>query len=125
MLFLNRGATYGELAGVLGTTRKEAGRVVRRLISAAADPKRLALVSVWPRLTPDEQRLAYLHLILEIPLREISHLGLMETPQPNGRRLAASRSTLNRRLRQIDWKVRRAALRRKARGAPTTTPPDR
>jgi hypothetical protein len=125
MLFLNRGATYGELAGVLGMTRREAGRVLRRLLLAAADPKRLALVSIWPRLTPDEQRLAYLNLILEIPLQEISHLGLIETPQPDGRRLAVSRSTLNRRLRQIDWKVRRAAQRRKAGGAATATPQDR
>jgi hypothetical protein len=121
MLFLNRGATYGELAGVLGMTRREAGRVLRRLLLAAADPKRLALVSVWPRLTPDEQRLAYLNLILEISLQEISHLGLIETPQADGRRIAVSRSTLNRRLRQIARKVQRAAIRRKARGAATAT----
>ena len=105
MLFLNRGATYGELAGVLGMTRREAGRVLRRLLLAAADPKRLA----------------YLHLILEISLQEISHLGLIETPQADGRRIAVSRSTLNRRLRQIARKVQRAAIRRKARGAATAT----
>jgi hypothetical protein len=86
----------------------------------ASDPGRIALLGAWDRLSWDEQRLAYLHLILEVPLREISRLGLMERQQADGSLdPVVSRTTLARLLRKIGRKVRRHKARSRA------TRPDR
>jgi len=127
-LFLNKGASQGELAGVLGVSRQRVGKILRQLLTEASDPGRLALVNAWHRLSPQQQRLAYLHLILGMPLREISRLGLISQgaeangcPDP-----AVGRTTLGRLVRQIERKVRRiaAAAEREGHGA-LATPPDR
>jgi len=114
-LFLDRGASHGELAGVLGVSRKRVARTIERIISVASDPGRIALLGAWDRLSPDEQRLAYLHLVLEVPLREITRLGLMEQRQPDGGLVPVdSRTTLCRLLRKIGRKVRRHKARARA-----------
>ena len=126
-LFLNRGASHGELAGILGMTRQGVAKTLRRLISTAADPRRLALVSAWHRFSPHEQRLAYLHLILEMPLHEISRLRLMRRAEAdNHAGPAVSRTTLARLMRQIQRKVQRVATRAQRQAAATPfIPPDR
>jgi hypothetical protein len=119
-LFLDKGASHGELAGVLGVSRKRVARTLERLLSVASDPGRIALLGAWDRLSWDEQRLAYLHLILEVPLREISRLGLMQRQQADGSLdPVVSRTTLARLLRKIGRKVRRHKARSRA------TRPDR
>lgn len=127
-LFLNKGASQGELAGVLGVSRQRVAKILRQLLTAASDPGRLALVNAWHRLSPQQQRLAYLHLILGMPLREISRLGLIsQRAEANGRPdTAVGRTTLGRLMRQIERKVQRiaAAAEREAHSAPAT-PPDR
>jgi orotate phosphoribosyltransferase-like protein len=126
-LFLNRGASHGELAGILGMSRRKVGKILQRLITAAADPERLALVNAWRRLSHEQQRLAYLHLILRIPLHEISRMGLMSAaPTAGVPAPAASRTTLARRLRQIMRKVQRiAAAPEPAAAAAAATQPER
>ena len=119
-LFLDKGASHGELAGVLGVSRKRVARTLERLLAVASDPGRIALLGAWDRLSWDEQRLAYLHLILEVPLREISRLGLMQRQQADGSLgPVVNRMTLGRLLRKIDRKVRRYKARSRA------TRPDR
>ena len=114
-LFLDRGASHGELAGVLGISRKRVARTLERLLSVASDPGRIALISVWSRLSPEEQRLAYLHLILEMPLREIARTGLLRRQEPDGSLGAVvSRTTLCRLMRRIERKVRRYKARSQA-----------
>ena len=114
-LFLDKGASHGELAGVLGVSRKRVAKTIGRLISVASDPGRLALLGVWDRLSQDEQRLAYLHLIMDVPLREISRLGLMERRQADGSLdPVVSRTTLGRLLRKIGRTVRRHKARSRA-----------
>jgi hypothetical protein len=101
--------------------------MLRRLISTAADPERLVLIGAWHRLSPEEQRLAYLHVILDVPLPRIARLGLIRKTEADGRPgPAISRTTLARLMRRIRRKVLRvtAARNRRAGGAPTT-PPDR
>jgi len=121
-LFLNKGASHSELAGILGTSRRRVGDILRRLLSAASDPRRLALVNAWRRLSPEEQRLAYLHLILEMPLSEISRMGLMRRKEADGALApAVSRGLLAQQLRQIMRKVQRIA----AAAAAAATRPDR
>jgi hypothetical protein len=119
-LFLNKGASHSELAGILGTSRRRVGDILRRLLSVASDPRRLALVNAWRRLSPEEQRLAYLHLILEMPLNEISRMGLMRRMGADGVLApAVSRGALAQQLRQIMRKVQRIAA------AAAATRPDR
>jgi hypothetical protein len=114
-LFLDRGASHGELAGVLGMSRKKVARTLDRLLSVASDPGRIALISAWSRLSPEEQRLAYLHLILEMPLREIARTGLMHRQEPDGGLGAVvRRTTLCRLMRRIERKVRRYKARSQA-----------
>lgn len=121
-LFLNKGASHSELAGILGTSRRRVGDMLRRLLSVASDPRRLALVNAWRRLSPEEQRLAYLHLILEMPLSEISRMGLMRRMGADDVLApAVSRGLLARQLRQIMRKVQRIA----AVAAAAATRPDR
>jgi len=96
--------------------------MLRRLLSVASDPRRLALVNAWRRLSPEEQRLAYLHLILEMPLSEISRMGLMRRMGADDVLApAVSRGLLARQLRQIMRKVQRIA----AVAAAAATRPDR
>jgi hypothetical protein len=91
-------------------SRKRVAETLRHLLSVASDPGRIALVSAWGRLSPEEQRLAYLHLILEMPLREIARIGLMRRQEPDGSLGAAvRRTTLGRLMRRIERKVRRYA----------------
>jgi DNA-directed RNA polymerase specialized sigma24 family protein len=119
-LFLNKGASHSELAGILGTSRRRVGDILRRLLSVASDPRRLSLVNAWRRLSPEEQRLAYLHLILEMPLSEISRMGLMRRKEADGTAVPAiSRGLLARQLRQIMRKVQRITA------AAAATRPDR
>jgi DNA-binding HxlR family transcriptional regulator len=120
-LFLDRGASHGELAGLLGISRRMVAKRLRRLLSAAMAPGRLALVNAWPRLHPEEQRLAYLHLILEMPLHEIARLGLMRRVDPDGSAGPhIARVTLGRHLRQIMRKVERVAAAAQAAAGPST-----
>ena len=126
-LFLNRGASQAELAGILGMSRQRVAKMLQRLISTAADPRRLALVSAWHRLSPQEQRLAYLHVILEVPLPRIARMGLLRRTEADGRPgPIVSRTTLTRLMRRIQRKAQRGAAARNRRAARTpTTPPDR
>lgn len=72
-----RGATQAELAGALGIDRNALRRILRRAQRRATDPLNLAILGVWHRLTPAEQRLAYLHRFLGMSLRRIAALGLV------------------------------------------------
>jgi hypothetical protein len=94
---------------------------LQRLLSVATAPVRLALVNAWPRLRPEEQRLAYLHLILEMPLHEIARMGLMRRIESDGSPGPhIARATLARQLRQIMRKVQRVAAAAQAAAGPAT-----
>jgi len=102
-LLYHRGASQGELAGAMGISRMDLRRIVRRAMARATDPMQIALLAAWRRLTPEEQRLAYLHRFLGLSLREIARHALVEGPQGDG---PASPTTLRRMMRRIMRKVR-------------------
>lgn len=126
-LFLNKGASHRELAGILGMSRQRVAKILQRLIATAADPERLALVSAWHRLSPEDQRLAYLHVILEVPLPRIARMGLLRKTQADGRPgPLISRTALTRHMARIRRKVQRvAAARNLGAAVAPPTPPDR
>jgi DNA-directed RNA polymerase specialized sigma24 family protein len=106
-LLYRRGATQSELAGALGISRYALRRILRRVVARARDPLQNAIVTQWDRLTPWEQRLAYLHRILGLSLREIARHGLVESPTRDGRSGgAACVNTLRARMRRIEARVR-------------------
>ena len=112
-LIYRRGASHKELAGLLGVSRWAVRRMVRQALTRARDPMHLALVRSWRRLTPTDQRLAYLHRILGLSLREISRLGLVAGPAENGRSgRPACLNTLRAWMRRIERGLRRAERRR-------------
>jgi len=106
-LLYRRGATQSEVAGALGISRYALRRILRRVVARARDPLQNAIVTQWDRLTPGEQRLAYLHRILGLSLREIARHGLVESPVRDGRSDgAACVNTLRARMRRIEARVR-------------------
>ena len=107
-LLYYRGASQGELAGALGISRESLRRTVHRILARASDPMTLALIAAWTDLDPAEQRLAYLHRILGVSLREIVRYGLVPGPEGDGRSNGtACMNTLRKKLRAIDRKIRR------------------
>ena len=102
-LLYHRGASQGELAGAMGISRMDLRRIVRRAMARATDPMQIALLAAWRRLSPEEQRLAYLHRFLGLSLREIARHALVEGPRGDG---PASPTTLRRMMRRIMRKVR-------------------
>jgi len=112
-LVYNRGASHGELAGILGVSRTTVRRMVRQALARAADPAQLAIVRSWRCLSPQERRLVYLHKILGVSLREIARLelvcGLPRDGQSGG---AAGLTSLRRWMREIERRLRRAERRR-------------
>jgi len=112
-LVYRRGASHGEVAGVLGVSRRAVRRMVRQALARATDPMHLALLRSWRRLTPSEQRLAYLHRILGLSLREIARLGLVDGPAEDGRSEGpACLNTLRAWMRRIERGLWRAERRR-------------
>ena len=114
LLYL-RGASQRELAGALGISRAALRRLLRRAVERATDPMQLALVRSWRRLAPQERRLAYLHRVLGLSLREIARRGLADGSDAGTARDRSSASTLRRRMRQIERTVQRAEARRRSR----------
>ena len=107
-LLYYRGASQGELAGALGISRKSLRRTLHRILARASDPMTLALLAAWNDLDPAEQRLAYLHRILGMSLREIVRYGLVPGPEGDGRSNGtACMNTVRKKLRAIDRKIRR------------------
>jgi len=89
----------------MGISREDLRRIIRRAMARATDPMQLVLLALWRRLTPDEQRLTYLHRFLGLSLREIARRGLIEGRRGDG---PASPSALRRTMRRIRRKVARA-----------------
>jgi DNA-directed RNA polymerase specialized sigma24 family protein len=111
-LLYRRGATQSEVAGALGISRAALRRILRRVVVRARDPLQNAIVAQWDRLTPGEQRLAYLHRILGLSLREIARHGLVESPARDGRSGGAvCVNTLRARMRRIEARVRAISAR--------------
>jgi AcrR family transcriptional regulator len=122
-----RGATSRELAAALGISRGTLRNRVSAAMRRARSPVLASLARQWGRLRPAERRLAYLHLVLGLSLREITRRGLMPVSGGDGR--PASASALGRRLRRIE---RRFAATQSSGGRlssseapPPLTPPDR
>jgi len=112
-LVYRRGASHGEVAGVLGVSRRAVRRMVRRALERARDPMHLALLRSWRGLTPRERRLAYLLRILGLSLREIARLGLVDGPAGDGRSGGpACLNTLRAWMRRIERGLHRAERRR-------------
>lgn len=113
-LFHLRGASQRELAGALGMSRAGIRRLLRRAERRAASGNQAALFREWGHLTDEEQRLAYLHRVLGLSLREIARRGLV-VMECRGDVRPPSASTLRRRMRAIERKVVRAEARRRSR----------
>jgi DNA-binding CsgD family transcriptional regulator len=107
-----RGATQRELAGALGISRTALRVMLRRAERKARDPTQAALVRTWRRLTAWEQRLAYLQMVLGLSLREIARRRLAVGPAGGRGMSGESETTLRRRAREIQRKIRRAEARR-------------
>lgn len=107
-LIYQRGASERELAGALGISRSALRRMVDRILERVADPLLPDLIASWRLLAPDERRVAYLHRILGLPLREIARNRLIETPKVDGRTgSASSEASLRALMNQVERKVQR------------------
>jgi DNA-binding transcriptional regulator LsrR (DeoR family) len=110
-LLHHRGATQSEVAGALGISRAALRRIIQRAVALARDPLQIGIVAIWDRLSPEDQRLAYLHRILGLSLREIARHGLVESPVRDGRSGgAACVNTLRSRMRRIEARVRATSV---------------
>ena len=136
-LLYYRGASHRELAGALGISRPALRRMLNRILARATDPLLAATVSAWDRLAPAERRLAYLHRVLGLALRDIARQGLVPGREIGGRPAGAARlTTMRRQMRAIDRKVTREGAHllvreddeehadRAAGGPPTDQAPD-
>ncbi|KPJ72529.1 MAG: hypothetical protein AMS14_07575 [Planctomycetes bacterium DG_20] len=104
-LLHRRGASLSELSGLLGVSRITVRRMAERAVRRATDPENLAILASWRRLAPEEQRLAYVHRFMGMPLREIARLRLVPTPGATGSK-AAGVNVLRRMLKRIRRKAR-------------------
>ena len=111
-LVFKRGASERELAALLGTSKTSVRRRLEQAVERATDPAQQALVTVWRQLAPYEQRLAYLHRVLGLSIRQIAHDRLIGPPPGSREGAAARASSLRVVIRGIDRKVLR--LRRPA-----------
>lgn len=103
-LFIGRGASVAELAGLMGTEWHTVKRRVGRLVAWLRSPDKERMLAAWPSLGREQRRLLYMRRILDMPLRNISRLGLVHHG-PDLR--PASVSTLRRMLREIDRRIGR------------------
>jgi len=76
-LFYDRGATYGELAGLLGVSPRTVGRLLERARHRLRDPLNLILVAGWARLDPAERRIVDLHRCKGHSLNQVARMGLV------------------------------------------------
>ncbi len=109
-LYHVRGASYRQLAAACGVTRDAVRQIVRRARRRATDPRLVATVRNWTALSGEERRLARLHILGRVSLREIARRELYAE---DGRALSAT--ALRRRIHRIERKVARAEARRKRR----------
>lgn len=112
-LYLDRAASTREMAAALGTSRSTVRRWIRRARDRAADPLRMAFLKHWQKLSPQDLRLAFYHLVRGLSLRRIAREGLVG--EPGVRHRGASAASLSRRMRRIRRRIERAEARADAR----------
>jgi hypothetical protein len=110
-LLYYRGASQTELAGALGISRPALRRMLRQAVSRATDPRTIAILGCWRRLTPYERRLAYLHRILGVSLARIAALGLVAIPAGRSESEWARARYLRHTMRTIQRRADRHARR--------------
>ncbi len=94
-----RGASHAELADALGVSRATVRKWIGRAEAHARDPRRLALATHLTRLRERDRRLAYLHWVVGLSIREIARQRLVPAFGRAGRH--PSEATLRRHLRRI------------------------
>jgi DNA-binding CsgD family transcriptional regulator len=108
-LYIDRAASTREMAAALGISRSTVRRWIRRARDRATDPVRMALLKHWQKLSPQDLRLAFYHLVRGLSLRRIARDGLVG--EPGVRHRGASAASLSRRMRRIRRKIERAEAR--------------
>jgi DNA-directed RNA polymerase specialized sigma24 family protein len=107
-LLYQRGASFSELAGVLGVSQTVLRRILRRAMARASDPEVLALLRCWRRLTDDERRLVHLNRVLGISIAEIARQNLIPIRVAGGEASVSTRiAKLRLMVRCLHRKIRR------------------
>jgi DNA-directed RNA polymerase specialized sigma24 family protein len=89
-------------------SRRGIRQTVHRALVRITDPLLLEIAACWNRLSPEQQRLVYLHRVLGIPLRQVARDGLLRHKQRDGRSAEfPCPATLRKQMREIERKVRR------------------
>jgi len=108
-LLYYRGASFSELAGVLGVSNTVLRRILRRAIERASNPENLALLRCWRRLTDDERRLVHLHRVLGMSINDIARQNLVPVRVAGGEPTVGTRAAyLRLMVRSIRRKIRRS-----------------
>lgn len=117
-LIYRRGASPGEIAGLLGVRPRAVRTMQQQALRRATDPLLAAVLAIWRSLSAEDRRLAYLHHMVGLPVREIARSGLLDNLRPgDSPRPTTCFSTVQERLDRIERQAQRAVRRKERRGA--------